>query len=204
VKAGENHQEPSPSPPDAPPQELPIDNEAADDDASRRIRRSRPQRRQPPSSWSAHRFGPGRGAADHPERIAHHRPRFPGLTGRLGCRGASRRLGRCRGGRLGSTGWRGRHLLGLRWRVSRRHLLGSVAQLVDVGRWVSVAVPVYGHLSGLDRCVIQRHLPGDAGFSGFDGRCHQRDRRGNAQQRWCADKRQGMAGVEELESRELL
>ena len=143
----------------------------------------------------------------HPERIAHHRPSLRRLTGRLrrlGRRGASRRLGRCRGGRRGSTGWRRRHLLDSRRRVSRRHLMGSVAVPVKVARWVPVAVPVDGHLLGLvavpvdsrllglGRRVLRRHLVEDVGCSGFGGRCRKSDRRGNAQQRWQADEGRGV------------
>ena len=157
-QAGENHHEPWPSPPDAPsPEELlPVDDEAADDDAA--------EERAPVAAFSApaaavrvvgwspsSRWDRSAELLAHPERIAHHRPRLRRLAGvlrRLGRRGASRRLGRCRGGRLGSTGWRRRHLLGLRRRVSRRHLMGSVVVPVKVARWVPIAVPVEGHLLG--------------------------------------------------------
>ena len=154
------------------------------------------------------RGGTGRGAA-RPRRANRAPPaewlrRLTGKFRRLGRRGASRRLGRCRGGRRGSTGWRRRHVLDSRRRVSRRHLMGSVAVPVKVARWVPVAVAVDGHLlglvavpvdsrlPGLGRRVLRRHLVEDLGCSGFGGRCRKSDRRRNAQQRWQADEGQGV------------
>ena len=74
--------------------------------------------------------------------------------------------------------------------------MGPVAVLVDVARWVPVAVPVDGRLLGLGRRATRRHLRGHVGFCGFGGRCRKSDRRGNAQRRWRAGEGQGVVDSE--------